>query len=114
MQPRASAGPVFGVAGLPDRDPCELGIREHQGARQHLGHAASALAVEVVGGVEVLRGFVGEAPACVEVDDGLALESFLDQFYAGDRDLPRELLVPVALEDSIGLEELWRERWRGA
>jgi excinuclease ABC subunit C len=46
----------------------------------------------------------------VRIDDALALDSFLAQFYAGDRDLPRELLLPLAVEGAAALDALWRER----
>ena len=46
----------------------------------------------------------------VRIDDSLALDSFLAQFYAGDRDLPRELLLPLAVEGADALDGLWRER----
>ena len=46
----------------------------------------------------------------VRIDDGEVLESFLSQFYAGDRDLPREILLPMPVEDAEALEAVWRER----
>jgi len=46
----------------------------------------------------------------VRIDDAPVLESFLSQFYAGDRDLPREILLPFAVEDMDALEGVWRER----
>ena len=46
----------------------------------------------------------------VRIDDADALDSFLAQFYAGDRDLPRELLLPFPVECAGALESLWRER----
>ena len=46
----------------------------------------------------------------VRIDSADALDSFLSQFYAGDRDLPRELLLPVPVEGVSALESLWRER----
>jgi len=42
-------------------------------------------------------------------DDAEALGSFLTQFYA-EREIPREVLVPVELESAAAFEELWRER----
>jgi excinuclease ABC subunit C len=42
-------------------------------------------------------------------DDAEALGSFLAQFYA-EREIPREVLVPVELESAAAFEELWRER----
>ncbi|MFQ5514252.1 MAG: excinuclease ABC subunit UvrC [Myxococcota bacterium] len=46
----------------------------------------------------------------VRIEDAEALASFLGQLYAGDRDLPRELLLPLAVEGVDALAELWRER----
>ena len=46
----------------------------------------------------------------VRIPDEEALDSFLAQFYAGDRDLPRELLLPLRVEGAGALEDLWRER----
>jgi excinuclease ABC subunit C len=46
----------------------------------------------------------------VRIDDVEVLGSFLSQFYAGDRDLPREILLPVPVADADALEEVWRER----
>lgn len=46
----------------------------------------------------------------VRIDSGQALDSFLSQFYAGDRDLPREVLLPLEIEGTAALEALWRER----
>ena len=46
----------------------------------------------------------------VRVPDGDALDSFLTQFYDGDRDLPREVLLPVDVDGRAALEEVWRER----
>lgn len=45
-------------------------------------------------------------------DDAEALGSFLGQFYAADREIPREVLVPVELEAELraAFEEHWRER----
>jgi excinuclease ABC subunit C len=43
-------------------------------------------------------------------DDVEALGSFLAQFYAAEREIPREVLVPFELDDSAALAELWRER----
>lgn len=45
----------------------------------------------------------------VRIDDARALDSFLTQFYAGDRDLPQEVLLPLAVEGKEALEALWRE-----
>ena len=42
-------------------------------------------------------------------DDAEALGSFLAQFYA-EREIPREVLVPVELESAAAFIELWRER----
>jgi len=42
-------------------------------------------------------------------DDAEALGSFLAQFYA-EREIPREVLLPVELESAPAFEELWRER----
>jgi excinuclease ABC subunit C len=44
------------------------------------------------------------------IDDAEALASFLAQFYAEDREIPREVLVPFAIESAAPLAELWRER----
>ncbi len=46
----------------------------------------------------------------VRIDDAEALDSFLAQFYAGDRDLPRELLLPLKVDGAAALESLWQER----
>lgn len=46
----------------------------------------------------------------VRVPDGDALDSFLTQFYAGDRDLAREVLVPIEVDGRDALEAIWRER----
>jgi excinuclease ABC subunit C len=46
----------------------------------------------------------------VRLDDGEVLASVLAQFYDGDRDLPREVLLPFAVEGTDTFEELWRER----
>ena len=46
----------------------------------------------------------------VRIDDAEVLGSFLAQFYAGDRDLPREVLLPLRVEGVEPLQELWRER----
>ena len=46
----------------------------------------------------------------VRIPDADALDSFLAQFYAGDRDLPREVLLPIEVEGGEALEGLWRER----
>jgi excinuclease ABC subunit C len=46
----------------------------------------------------------------VRIDDADALDSFLGQFYAGDRDLPREVLLPFEVEGGAALESLWQER----
>jgi excinuclease ABC subunit C len=45
-------------------------------------------------------------------DDAEALGSFLAQFYAAEREIPREVLLPVALEPALAAAfvELWRER----
>lgn len=46
----------------------------------------------------------------VKVPQSDALDSFLSQFYAGDRDLPREVLLPLEVDGRTALEEVWRER----
>jgi excinuclease ABC subunit C len=46
----------------------------------------------------------------VHLDDAEALASFVGQFYAGERDIPSEVLLPCALEGREALEELWAER----
>jgi excinuclease ABC subunit C len=46
----------------------------------------------------------------VRIDEAEVLGSFLSQFYAGDRDLPREILLPMPVEDAEALEGVWRER----
>jgi excinuclease ABC subunit C len=46
----------------------------------------------------------------VRIDDTEALGSFLAQFYDGDRDLPREVLLPLRVEGCGTLRDLWRER----
>jgi excinuclease ABC subunit C len=43
-------------------------------------------------------------------DDVEALGSFLAQFYAAEREIPREVLVPFPIDHAAALEELWRER----
>ena len=45
-------------------------------------------------------------------DDAEALGSFLAQFYAAEREIPREVLVPIELEPALAtaFSELWRER----
>jgi excinuclease ABC subunit C len=43
-------------------------------------------------------------------DDAEALGSFLSQFYAQERELPREILLPFLLESAPALGELLRER----
>lgn len=42
-------------------------------------------------------------------DDAEALGSFLAQFYE-EREIPREVLVPIELESATAFVELWRER----
>ncbi len=42
--------------------------------------------------------------------DAEALGGFLSQFYAGEREIPREVLVSLPIEDGRALEELWREK----
>jgi excinuclease ABC subunit C len=42
--------------------------------------------------------------------DAEALGSFLSQFYAADREVPREVLVSRPIEDGRALEALWREK----
>ncbi len=46
----------------------------------------------------------------VRLDDGQVLDSFLAQFYASDRDVPREVLVPLEVESREALEAVWRDR----
>jgi excinuclease ABC subunit C len=46
----------------------------------------------------------------VRLEDAEVLASFLGQFYQEGRDLPREVLLPLAIEGRDALEELWRER----
>jgi excinuclease ABC subunit C len=46
----------------------------------------------------------------VRLDDAEVLASVLAQFYEADRDLPREVLLPLGVEGKEPLEELWRER----
>ena len=48
----------------------------------------------------------------VRIESAEALSSFVGQFYAGDRDLPRELLLPLKIEGVPALDALWRERVR--
>ena len=43
-------------------------------------------------------------------DDAEALGSFLTQFYAAEREIPREVLLPLELEAGAAFAELWRER----
>ncbi len=46
----------------------------------------------------------------VRISDEEVLASFLFQFYSSDRELPREVLVPEAIEACGALAELWSER----
>jgi excinuclease ABC subunit C len=46
----------------------------------------------------------------VQLDDAEALDSFLAQYYGPDRDLPREILLPLAVESADTLEALFSER----
>jgi excinuclease ABC subunit C len=46
----------------------------------------------------------------IRIDDAEALGSFLAQFYERDRDLPREVLLPLRVEGQTTLQDLWRER----
>ncbi len=46
----------------------------------------------------------------VRLSDSDALDSFLSQFYAGDRDLPGEVLLPIDVDGREALEGIWRER----
>jgi excinuclease ABC subunit C len=46
----------------------------------------------------------------VRLEDAEVVESFLSQFYAGDRDLPDEILLPLEVEGGEALEGVWRER----
>jgi len=50
----------------------------------------------------------------VRIDDAMALDSFLSQFYQGDRDIPRQLLLPLAVDGREALQALLRERTGGA
>jgi excinuclease ABC subunit C len=43
-------------------------------------------------------------------DDPEALGSFLTQFYGAEREIPREVLLPLELEAGGAFAELWRER----
>ena len=45
-------------------------------------------------------------------DDAEALGSFLGQYYGEEREIPREVLLPLELDASDALAELWRERAR--
>jgi excinuclease ABC subunit C len=46
----------------------------------------------------------------VRIEDRDVLDSFLSQFYAGDRDLPHEILISERVESESMLEAIWRER----
>ena len=46
----------------------------------------------------------------VRIGDEELLTSFLSQFYARERQLPREVLVPVEVDARAALEDLWSER----
>ena len=46
----------------------------------------------------------------VRLDDAETLGSFLAQFYAGDCELPREVLLPLRAEGQSTLQDVWRER----
>jgi excinuclease ABC subunit C len=46
----------------------------------------------------------------VRIGDAEALESFLGQFYDGERDVPREVLLPLAVEAPAPLAEWLAER----
>ncbi|MCP4002689.1 MAG: excinuclease ABC subunit UvrC [bacterium] len=46
----------------------------------------------------------------VRIDDAEALDSFLSQYYSGDRDLPLEVLLPLEVEGREFFETAWRER----
>jgi excinuclease ABC subunit C len=46
----------------------------------------------------------------VRLDDAEVLASVLGQFYGADRDIPREVLLPFAIEGNEAIEELFRER----
>jgi excinuclease ABC subunit C len=46
----------------------------------------------------------------VRIDDATALDSFLSQFYQGERDVPRQLLLPCAVDGEEALQALLRER----
>ncbi|HXZ84399.1 MAG TPA: excinuclease ABC subunit UvrC, partial [Myxococcota bacterium] len=43
-------------------------------------------------------------------DDAEALGSFLGQYYGAEREIPREVLLPLELDAADALAELWRER----
>jgi excinuclease ABC subunit C len=43
-------------------------------------------------------------------DDADALGSFLGQYYGEEREIPREVLLPLELDSADALAELWRER----
>ncbi len=57
-----------------------------------------------------LLGGKAHAFSDVRIGDAEALDSFLGQFYGAERDLPRELLLPFAIDGAVALESLWRER----
>ncbi len=46
----------------------------------------------------------------VQLEDAEALDSFLSQYYDGDRDLPREVLLPFPVESAEALQTLFSER----
>ncbi|MCE2390476.1 MAG: excinuclease ABC subunit UvrC [Proteobacteria bacterium] len=46
----------------------------------------------------------------VRIDDAAVLESFVSQFYSGDRDIPSEILLPLEIEAAEELASVWRER----
>jgi len=46
----------------------------------------------------------------VRIDDAMALESFLSQYYDADRDFPGEVLLSIQIESRALLESMWRER----
>ncbi len=46
----------------------------------------------------------------IRIENAEALGSFLSQFYAGDRDLPRDILLPLHIEGQEEIAEAWRER----
>jgi excinuclease ABC subunit C len=70
--------------------------------------AAVVLMMYRGGRLESCRGFDGVAA----LPDGLLVSDVLTRFYAGDRFVPREILVPVEL-DEAGMLEDWLSSKRG-